>query len=95
MVRCPVCEGTAVTVVLNSKPHATCTECGASWIQEGSWQRGIRPGQPSVAMLRQPLSSFETPVVPDDAVVVLPDAEARSRRQRPVPTPPTDEAVAT
>jgi hypothetical protein len=61
LVRCPVCESTAVTVVLNSKPHASCSCCGARWIQEGSWQHSIRPGQPKL------------PVSPLDDVIVLPD----------------------
>jgi len=42
LIRCPVCQSTTVTVVLNSKSHASCASCGATWIQEGSWQRFIR-----------------------------------------------------
>jgi hypothetical protein len=33
-----------VTIVLNSKSHGSCACCGATWIQEGSWQRSVRPG---------------------------------------------------
>ena len=92
MVRCPVCESQAVTVVLNSKPHASCSACGAKWIQEGSWQRAIRPGQ-----ARLSLHTAEQPAVED--VLVLPDPVKRPRHARvPEPSkqePPAEEAIAT
>ena len=78
VVRCPVCEGATVTVVLNSKPHASCGSCGATWIQEGSWQRAVRVSQ-------RPLSI--------DDVIVLPDPVERPRT-RPAPEPPAEQALA-
>jgi len=67
VVRCPVCDSTTVTVVLNSKPHASCSCCGATWIQEGSWQRAVRPGQSRL---------------PAD-VIALPDVVTRAPRLAP------------
>ena len=48
LVRCPVCDSTTVTVILNSRSDASCAECGATWIQEGSWQRAVRPRRPKL-----------------------------------------------
>jgi len=79
VVRCPVCDSATVTVVLNSTPHASCSCCGATWIQEGSWQRSIRPGPT---------------ILPED-VIALPDPERRSRRGRIAEPPPEGQAIAT
>ena len=65
MVRCPVCDAATVTVVLDSKPHASCSCCGATWIQEGSWQRSIRPG----------------PILPEDVIALpVPERRSRRGR---------------
>jgi hypothetical protein len=56
-----------VTVVLNSKHLASCSCCGATWIQEGSWQRAVRPGQ-----ARLPAE-----------VIALPDAVTHAPRLAP------------
>ncbi|MFN2543732.1 MAG: hypothetical protein ABR600_04050 [Actinomycetota bacterium] len=99
MVRCPVCESQAVSVVLNSKPHASCSTCGARWIQEGSWQRAVRPGQARLDILTAngdlaPANGHTD--APAEEVIVLPDPVARSRRPRVrEPEPPAEEAIAT
>ena len=95
MVRCPVCEGTAVTVVLNSKPHASCSSCGAQWTQEGSWQRAIRRGQAKLPLLggggSDPLVTLEHA---DQDVILLPDPIRRAPPPR-LAEPPPEEAIAT
>ena len=99
MVRCPVCEGATVTVVLNSKPHASCGSCGATWIQEGSWQRSIRPGRVNLPVL--PVSgnggpSLGPPITLEHVeqdVIVLPD-RARLPVRQTLPERPS-EAIAT
>ena len=96
MVRCPVCDSTTVTVVLNSKPRASCACCGAQWIQEGSWQRSVRPGQSTLPMLTSngnghglaPILSLE------DEVIALPDP-VKPPRLRSVRETPAGEAIAT
>ena len=107
MVRCPVCESQAVTIVLNSKPHASCSACGATWIQEGSWQRAIRPGQsklPVVGVVANANGNGANgrrldPVVSlDDDVVALPDPATRARTRSPAAAaaaPADEEAIAT
>ena len=98
MVRCPVCEGTAVTIVLNSRPRASCGSCGATWIQEGSWQRAIRPGQtklPVVAVSAHAAAARGPTVTLEEVeqdVIVLPDRVHPPRL--PLATPP-EEAIAT
>ena len=63
MVRCPVCESATVTVVLNSKSHASCACCGSTWIQEGSWQRSVRSAPPALPedVIRLPKPSLQAP----------------------------------
>ena len=92
MVRCPVCESQAVTVVLNSKPHASCSACGASWIQEGSWQRAVRVGQRRLPVLAAQGTNGDGAASIDD-VIVLPDPAERPRA-RPVPESPAEQALA-
>jgi hypothetical protein len=99
VVRCPVCESQAVAVVLNSKPHASCSSCGATWIQEGSWQRAIRTGQRKLSI--HAANGNGASVVPsnghrplDDAVIMMPDPVERPRRHVRG-EPPAEEAVAT
>jgi len=93
VVRCPVCESATVTIVLNSKPHASCACCGAAWIQEGSWQHSIRPGDRTLE------THANAEAARSDDVIPLPDPATRSpRRARvlgdPVAGDPT-EAIAT
>jgi hypothetical protein len=85
-------------VVLNSKSHASCSTCGAKWLQEGSWQRAVRPGQTRLQIHANgngagaSMNGHE----PTDDVLVLPDPVARPRRaRRPEAEPPAEEAVAT
>ena len=87
MVRCPVCESATVTVVLNSKPHASCACCGATWIQEGSWQHSIRPGRAAVGVVEL-----------SDDVIALPDPTIRSQKASQILADPVlddPEAIAT
>jgi hypothetical protein len=96
LVRCPVCESTAVTVVLNSKPHASCSCCGAQWIQEGSWQRAIRAGQSRLPLVGANGNGHAAPISLQDDVIALPDPVKRPRK--PAVSPQQDdeeEAVAT
>ena len=44
MSRCPVCQSVRIVIVVSPQRRAFCTACGAKWIQEGSVQRGVRPG---------------------------------------------------
>jgi ribosomal protein S27E len=84
VVRCPVCESRSITVVLNSKSHASCSTCGATWIQEGSWQRAVRPGQ------------VRLDADADAGVIVLPSPIRQPRRSRHAAAEhPADEAIAT
>jgi hypothetical protein len=98
LVRCPVCEGTAVSVVLNSKPRASCGSCGASWIQEGSWQRAIRAGQAKLPVLSMNAASGLEPTVTleqvEQDVIVLPDRVHPPARAA-IPKLPPEEAIAT
>jgi len=106
VVRCPVCESQAVTVVLNSKPHASCSACGATWIQEGSWQRAVRAGQRALPLLTvsgsngigssSPVAAVEFnghAAASIDDVIVLPDPVERPRK-RAIPEPPAEELLA-
>jgi hypothetical protein len=81
LIRCPVCQSTTVTIVLNSKSHASCASCAATWIQEGSWQRFIRPARPALVEL------------PD--VIPLPSLAEREPSVTPDLEDPTGEAVGT
>jgi hypothetical protein len=38
---CPVCESAHVLIVVSARPRASCSRCGARWIQEGSEQRAV------------------------------------------------------
>ena len=101
MVRCPVCDATTVTIVLTTKPRASCSECGATWVQEGIWQRAIRPGQPKLPLVGVTSLVVSSPAVngsagvAGDDVIVLPDPVQRPRRHTPRREPSADEAVAT
>jgi Zn-finger nucleic acid-binding protein len=72
LIRCPVCESATVTIVLNSTPHASCGRCGATWIQEGSWQRSIQSPRPRslpldvIRLPRPDEREVETVTEPDD-----------------------------
>src|SRR5437016_4529278 len=79
LVRCPVCDSATVTVVLDSKRHASCACCGATWIQEGSWQRSIRP-----ARAKAPL--------PDDVIPLSRQADVAAPTEL---IDPAEEAVGT
>ena len=93
MVRCPVCESEAVRVVLNSKPRATCSSCGATWAQEGSWQRSIRAGQRK--LVPHPVNGNGSQPAPE-LVIPLPDPVHQKPRRLPAGAdPPAEEAVAT
>ena len=69
MIRCPVCESTSVRIVLSSTRRATCSACGARWVQEGSWQRHVRPHQPVL-----PFEPELEPVVEPAEILALADA---------------------
>jgi len=87
VIRCPVCQSTTVTVVLNSKSHASCARCGATWIQEGSWQRYIRPAR-HAALVELPEDVVRLPrsSQPEPAPALEPHAEL---------VDPAEEAVGT
>jgi hypothetical protein len=42
MPRCPACGGGRIAINLTSAPEATCFDCGARWVQDGSEQRRVR-----------------------------------------------------
>jgi Zn-finger nucleic acid-binding protein len=41
MPRCPLCRSALLTITFGLYPIATCTSCGARWIQDGHQQRAI------------------------------------------------------
>jgi hypothetical protein len=45
MPRCPLCASAQITVVISLYPSASCSSCGARWIQDGSEQHTIKPIQ--------------------------------------------------
>jgi hypothetical protein len=45
MPRCPMCRSALVTIGFGLYPTATCTSCGARWIQDGYQQRAINQEQ--------------------------------------------------
>jgi hypothetical protein len=45
MPRCPLCRSAVVTIGFGLYPIATCTGCGARWIQDGRQQRAINQVQ--------------------------------------------------
>jgi Zn-finger nucleic acid-binding protein len=45
MPRCPLCRSALVTIGFGLYPTATCTSCGARWIQDGHQQRAINQVQ--------------------------------------------------
>lgn len=42
MPHCPTCQSSRIIIVISSAPRASCLACGTRWIQEGSYQRGVR-----------------------------------------------------
>jgi hypothetical protein len=76
-----------VTVVIDSNRHASCACCAATWIQEGSWQRSIRPAR----------AAIEFAGLSDD-VITLPDPTTRSQTAAQILADPVlddPEAIAT
>ncbi len=45
MPRCPLCRSALVTITFGLYPIATCSSCGARWIQDGHQQRAINQVQ--------------------------------------------------
>jgi Zn-finger nucleic acid-binding protein len=45
MPRCPLCRSAVVTIGFGLYPIATCTSCGARWVQDGHQQRAINQVQ--------------------------------------------------
>jgi hypothetical protein len=41
MARCPVCGSVHIVIVVSPRPRASCSRCGARWIQEGSEQSAV------------------------------------------------------
>jgi Zn-finger nucleic acid-binding protein len=82
LIRCPLCQSTTVTVVLKSNSHASCASCGATWIQEGSWQRFIRAARRLVKL-------------PEDVIRLTPRSEREPQVTTPELETPTGEAVGT
>jgi Zn-finger nucleic acid-binding protein len=55
MPRCPLCRSALVTIGFGLYPTATCTRCGAHWIQDGHQQRAINQVQEPSLMAQGPL----------------------------------------
>ena len=85
MIRCPVCESATVRIELNRTRRARCSTCAARWIQEGSWQRQVRPHQP-ILPFTEPL--FDLAELEADVVALPTASEVR------VGDPDVDEALA-
>jgi Zn-finger nucleic acid-binding protein len=61
MPRCPLCRSALVTIGFGLYPIATCTSCGARWIQDGHQQRAINQVQePSLLAQGRLLASNPT-----------------------------------
>jgi hypothetical protein len=61
MPRCPLCRSALVTIGVGLYPIATCTTCGARWIQDGHQQRAINQVQePSLMAQGRLLASSPT-----------------------------------
>jgi Zn-finger nucleic acid-binding protein len=55
MPRCPLCRSAVVTIGFGLYPIATCTSCGARWIQDGPQQRAINQVQEPSLLAQGPL----------------------------------------
>ena len=53
MPRCPLCRSALVTIGFGPYPTATCTRCGARWIQDGHQQRAINQVQEPSLMAQE------------------------------------------
>ena len=103
MIRCPVCESLSVRVELRSRARGSCSACGAEWVQEGSWQRQVRPMQPSLPLAdagslgdmgSAPLD-LEAEVIELEQADLSPDVRAPRSSREPASTDDPTEAVAT
>jgi hypothetical protein len=59
VITCPSCSSPRTLVHVDATRQARCLACGASWIQEGAWQRSINrpgnvPGSKAVATIAAP-----------------------------------------
>lgn len=45
MVSCPICESPQIGFLVSPRP-TSCYYCGATWLQDGSEQTGVRGVQP-------------------------------------------------
>jgi Zn-finger nucleic acid-binding protein len=54
MPRCPRCRSALVTIGFGLYPIASCTNCGARWIQDGHQQRTINQTQEPSLMAQSP-----------------------------------------
>jgi hypothetical protein len=61
MPRCPLCRSALVTIGFGLYPIASCTSCGARWIQDGHQQRAINQvEEPSLMAQGRLLASSPT-----------------------------------
>jgi len=52
MPRCPHCQSPRIVVVISPRPRAFCAACETRWVQDGSYQRDIRPPSGSAGSRR-------------------------------------------
>jgi Zn-finger nucleic acid-binding protein len=79
MPRCPLCRSALLTITFGLYPIATCTSCGARWIQDGHQQRAINQIQePSLMAEGRP-----NPAAHSDRQTQATGGSARNRETEP------------
>jgi hypothetical protein len=79
MPRCPLCRSALVTIGFGLYPTATCTRCGAHWIQDGHQQRAINQVQEPSLMAQEPSLIAQGPLPTSTPASSLAGAYVASR----------------
>jgi hypothetical protein len=79
MPRCPLCQSALVTITFGLYPIATCTSCGARWIQDGHQQRAANQIQEPSLMAEVAPTRRPTPTGNPRQPAVLRGTERRNR----------------
>ena len=79
MPRCPLCRSALVTIGFGLYPTATCTRCGAHWIQDGHQQRTINQVQEPSLMAQEPSLMAQGPLPASTPTSSLAGAYVASR----------------
>jgi hypothetical protein len=79
MPRCPLCRSALVTITFGLYPIASCTSCGARWIQDGHQQRAINQIQEPALMAE----GAPNPAAHPDRQPQATGGSARTQNQNP------------